>query len=179
MAGIELTDSVLTLAPLVMSDASEWLAGEDDEQIRWFESPRGAVISDVERFIGECEASWRSDGDLRQWAIRATGSKPILGGVEVRRLGNDEVNLSYVVFLPHRRQGVARRASILVLRYAVDVLGATTAVIKMLPGNESSLRLAVSLGATYVGTAPSDAGATFVVYKVALQREATPTASGG
>lgn len=179
MGGYELNDDVLLLTPLEPSDAAEWLAGEDDEQIRWFEFPRGALLSDVQRFIGECEESWRAGGDVRHWAIRRIGSTPILGGVDLRRVGDGEVNLSYVVFPPHRRQGVARRASVLALRYAADVLGATTAVIKMLTGNEGSQRLARSLGAVCVGTTPSDSGATSMVYKLDLGAPTTPEPPGG
>lgn len=164
-----LTDGVVVLQPLATVDAAEWLAGEDDEQVRWFEFPRRSLLSDVQRFIDESQTSWRSGGDHRHWAIRWVESAPIVGGIDLRRLGDDEVNLSCVVFAPHRRQGVAGRASLLALRYAAKVLGATTALIKLLPGNVPSRRLAEGLGATLIGTAPSDAGATHLVYRVALQ----------
>ena len=83
-------------------------------------------------------------------------------------LGDSEVNLSYVVFPPFRRRRIARRASLLALSYAADTMGAETAVIRMLPGNEFSMKFAKSLGATYAGEEPSFAGDTFKVFKLSL-----------
>ena len=58
MSDCVLTDGVVVLKPLARDDASEWLAGEDDEQLRWFEAPRPAELSDVEEFISSCQESW-------------------------------------------------------------------------------------------------------------------------
>jgi RimJ/RimL family protein N-acetyltransferase len=164
-----LTDGVLVLKPLVADDAPEWLAGEDDEQIRWFEAPRPARLSDVQRFIAECQESWSTMGSHRHWGIRKVDSEILLGGVDVRDLGDAEVNLSYVVFPRFRRDGVASGAALLALRYAVRSMGAKTAVIKMLRDNLASVNLAKGLGAVYVGDEPSDAGRTFNVSTLSLQ----------
>jgi hypothetical protein len=69
MVGEILTDGVLVLEPLVAADAEEWLDGEDDEQLRWFEAPRPAQLSDVQRFIATCQESWRMMGDHRHWGF--------------------------------------------------------------------------------------------------------------
>src|ERR1035437_202973 len=115
MVGEILTDGVLVLKPLVAADAEGWLAGEDEEQLRWFEAPRPAQLSDIQRFIAACQESWRKMGDHRHWGIRRVESEFLVGGVDLRDLGNGEVNLSFVVFPLFRRQGVARRASRLAL----------------------------------------------------------------
>jgi RimJ/RimL family protein N-acetyltransferase len=169
MNNVVLTDGVFVLKPLVAGEASEWLAGEDDEQIRWFEALRSSRLSDVQRFIAECQESWSTMGTYRHWGIRKTGSEILLGGVDVRDLGDDEVNLSYVVFAQFRRDGVARGAALLALRYAERSMGARRAVIKMLPDNLASVNLAKGLGAVYVGDEPSDAGAMFSVFTLFLQ----------
>jgi len=163
-----LTDGVLVLKPLIAGDASEWLAGEDDEQIRWFEAPRPAQLSDVQRFIAECQESWRTMGRHRHWGIRRVDSEILLGGVDVRDIGDAEVNLSYVVFPQFRRDGVARGAAFLALAYAARSMGARTAIIKMLPGNLASLNLAQGLGAKYVGDESSDASRTVKVFTLCL-----------
>lgn len=168
MYGVTLTDGVVTLKPLVEGDASVWLAGEDEEQLKWFEAPRPAQLSDVDRFIASCQESWRTMGSHRHWGIRRVNSEPLIGGVDVRLLENGDVNLSYVVFPDFRRRGFARRASVQALDYASTEMGSTTAVIKMLPENVSSKNLALCLGATYFGQAPSDAGKIFEVYKLAI-----------
>jgi RimJ/RimL family protein N-acetyltransferase len=168
MADQSMTDGVLILKPLATDDAPKWLAGEDEEQLRWFEAPRPAQLSDVQRFITACQESWRTLGSQRHWGIRRVDSPVLLGGVDLRALGNDQVNLSYVVFPQFRRQGLARRASVLALTYAVTSMGAKAAIIKMLPENVSSRNLALGLGAHYLREEPSDGGATFQVFGVNL-----------
>ena len=163
-----LTDGVLILDPLSAIDAPEWLAGEDEEQRRWFEAPRPAQLSDVEEFIASCQESWRTMGDHRHWGIRRVDSPFLLGGVDLRDIGNDQVNLSYVVFPQFRRNGVARRASQLALNYASTSMGAKSAIIKMLLGNVSSHDLALNLGAHYLREEPSNAGGTFQVFRLDL-----------
>ena len=169
--GRDLDRCVLLLKPLDADDAREWLAGEDTEQLRWFESPHPAQLTDVENFIVSCQESWRIMGDHRHWGIRRVGSDALLGGVDVRLLGDDEVNISYVVFPQFRRQGIARGASRLALNYASLSMRAKTAVIKMLPENLNSKNLALSLGALYIGEEPSDKGRTFEVFKLCLPFE--------
>jgi RimJ/RimL family protein N-acetyltransferase len=164
----ELGDQTIVLRVLELDDADEWLAGEDDEQIRWFEFPRPATRDDVVSAIERWRASWQSEGPVRQWAVceRATGA--IAGGVEVRDLGDRTVNLSYVVFPAFRRRGVATRASRLALAHAARELGARTAVIKVLAGNAASHAVARRLGATRRGSAASEHGSTFIVYELVL-----------
>jgi RimJ/RimL family protein N-acetyltransferase len=163
-----LTDGVLVLNPLSAVDAPEWLAGEDEEQRRWFEAPRPAQLSDVEEFIASCQESWRTMGDHRHWGIRRVDSPFLLGGVDLRAIGNDQVNLSYLVFPQFRRNGVARRATKLALHYASTSMGAKTAIIKMLRRNVSSHRPALGLEASYLLDEPSDAGGTYQVLSLNL-----------
>jgi RimJ/RimL family protein N-acetyltransferase len=75
-----------------------------------------------------------------------------------------DVNLSYHVFAAWRRRGIATRAAELAVTYAADVMRASRAVIKVLDGNVASLGVARNLRARWVGTAPSDAGGTFLVF---------------
>ena len=162
-----LSDGTIRLRPLSLDDVDEWMAGEDEEQIRWFEFPGPAPRENVVRAIEAWMESWRNDGPVRQWAV-CDRSGRIAGGVELRDLGAGEVNLSYVVFPPFRGEGLATRAGRLALGYAAATMGATAAVIKVLEGNSASVAVARRLGATQSGTAPSDAGGTFQVYRLAL-----------
>jgi ribosomal-protein-alanine N-acetyltransferase len=168
MAAKDLADELIVLSPLGPGDADAWLAGQDEEQIRWFEFPRYAEMEDVQRFISETRESWRNSSGHWYWGIRAMSDGSLLGGVDLRDLGNSEVNVSYVIFPNYRNQGYAKRASILALGYARDTLGAKTAVMKMLPGNRFSMKLARSLGGNYVGNEPSDAGSEFMIFKLDL-----------
>jgi RimJ/RimL family protein N-acetyltransferase len=136
--------------------------------LRWFEAPRPAELTDVEHFIVSCQDSWRQKGNHRHWGIRKFELGTLLGGVDLRILDENEVNLSYVIFPLYRRQGFARRASLIALSYAAKTLGAKFAVLKMLPGNVASKSLALSLGADCAGDTPSDAGKSFEVFKLNL-----------
>lgn len=162
------SDDLITLRRLSLDDVDEWLAGEDDEQIRWFEFPRPATRLDVERAITAWKESWRTDGVVRQWGVCLRSTRAIAGGVELRTLGGGEVNLSYVVFPSWRRLGIATRASRLALLYGTHVLGATTAVIKILDGNTASLGVACKLGAVEVGSEPTESGGRFIVLRLSL-----------
>lgn len=134
MAGVVLEDDILRLRPLNIGDVDEWMAGEDDEQIRWFEFPRPARRDDVIQAIERWHNSWLSGGPVRQWAICKRSTGRIAGAVKVRDLGDGEVNLSYVVFPAFRRARIATRACRLALRYAADEMKATVAVVKILGG---------------------------------------------
>ena len=168
MHGVILGDEAIRLRPLDRKDVDEWMAGEDDEQIRWFEFPGPAPRENVVRAIEGWISSWRSNGPVRHWAACDGTTGRIAGGVEVRDLGGGVVNLSYVVFPAYRRTGVATRAARLALRYAAEAMGATTAVIKVLEGNAASTAVARRLGALESGSAPSDGGGTFIVYRLDL-----------
>jgi RimJ/RimL family protein N-acetyltransferase len=162
------SDDVVVLRPLSLDDVDEWLAGQDDEQIRWFEFPRTAVRDDVVRAIERWTESWRTLGPVRNWAVCDAVDGHILGGVELRDLGGGEVNLSYVVFPFARRRGIATTAAMLALAYAVADMGARVAVIKILEGNVASFGVARRLGAVRAGTETSERGGTFVVLRCEL-----------
>jgi len=106
-------------------------------------------------------------GSLRHWGIWSLEPDVLVGGVELRSLESDEVNLSYLV----SRTAATRfrlASGTTGIEYARTSLSAQAVVIKMLAGNEASRNLALALGAHYVGDAPSDGGATFNVFKLRL-----------
>lgn len=170
MSGVVLNDEVVLLRPLSLADVDEWMAGEDDEQIRWFEFPgpasRANVVSAVENWM----ASWSVGGPVRHWGVSERTSGTIVGGVEVRDLGGGEVNLSYVVFPAFRGRGIATRAATLALGYAANEMGAETAIVKVLEGNRASFGVVRRLGAVEIGMQPSDAGGSFVVFRCDLAK---------
>lgn len=165
MAPVALSDDMVQLRPLSLDDVDEWMAGEDDEQIRWFEFPGPAPRDNVVQAVQAWMQSWRTNGSVRHWAVCDIPSGRILGGVELRDVGAGEVNLSYVIFPAFRRRGIATRAARLALAYAVREMGARTAIIKVLEGNEASFGVARRLGAVESGSAPSNGGGAFVVLR--------------
>lgn len=163
-----ISDELVRLRPLDLVDVDEWTAGEDHEQIRWFEFAGPATRENVADAIRKWMHSWRTSGPVRHWAVCEPATDRILGGVEVRDLGGGEVNLSYVVFPWARRRGIATRAAELALAYAVKEMGARTAIIKVLEGNEASLGVARRLGAVESRREPSGGGGVFIVLRRAL-----------
>jgi RimJ/RimL family protein N-acetyltransferase len=164
-----LGDDVVRLRPVNSGDVDEWLGGQDDEEIREFEFPRASTRADVVGAVERWMQSWRDLGPLRNWAVCDARDGRILGGVEVRDIGNREVNLSYVVFPPARGQGIATRAAKFALRYAAAEMDARVAVLKILEGNEASLGVARHIGAKVVGREPSERGGVFVVHRLDLE----------
>jgi RimJ/RimL family protein N-acetyltransferase len=165
-------DETITLRPLTLDDVEEWMAGEDDEQIRWFEFPGPAPRDNVVAAIRDWESSWRTGGPVRNWAICDRRSDHILGGVEIRDLGEGKVNLSYVVFPEWRRQGIATRACRLALSHAANEMTGRVAVITVLAGNDASLGVARKLGASVTNEHTSQDGKATIVLRLDLT--ATP-----
>jgi RimJ/RimL family protein N-acetyltransferase len=160
-----ISDELVRLRPLDLVDVDEWMAGENEEQIRWFEFPGSSTRENVVDAIQKWMHSCRTSGPVRRWAVCEPTTDRILGGVEVRDLGAGEVNLSSVVFPWARRRGIATRAAELALAYAVKEMGARTAIIKVLEGNQASLGVARQLGALESRTEPSGAAGVFIVLR--------------
>jgi len=160
-----ISDQLARLRPLDLGDVDEWMAGEDDEQIRWFEFPGSATRHNVVDAIRKWVHSWRTRGPVRHWAVCEPTTDHILGGVKARDLGGGEVNLSYVVFPWARRRGIATKAAELALAHAAKEMGARTAIIKVLEGNQASLSVARRLGAVESRREPSGGGGVFIVLR--------------
>jgi len=171
MERVVLGDSDYELRQLILDDVDEWLAGEDDEQVRWFEFPHGAERADVVRAIERWSASWDAGGPAYQWAIVERRSGELAGGAELRVIDSVSANFSYVVFPAWRRRGIATKAAGLVLDHARSLLPQRTVVLEILDGNVASLAVARRLGAEFVGTAPSEAGGTFLRHHIDLDRD--------
>jgi RimJ/RimL family protein N-acetyltransferase len=120
MVGVVVEDEAIRLRPVTLEDVDPWLAGKDEEQIRWFEFPRPARRQDVLQAVQRWQASWRQGGPVRHWAIVDRNTDLLAGGVEVRDLSSGEVNLSYLVFPSFRQRGFATRASRLALDMPVE-----------------------------------------------------------
>jgi hypothetical protein len=62
-------DELVRLPPLDLGDVDEWMAGEDAEQIRWFDFPGSATRHDVIDAIRKWMQSRRTRGPVRHWAV--------------------------------------------------------------------------------------------------------------
>jgi RimJ/RimL family protein N-acetyltransferase len=169
---VELRDDGIVLRPLRIEDAPAHHAGEDEEQIRGFgfpgPAPLGTVIAAIERW----QQAWQAGGPERNFGIWLPDGATLIGNVEIRQLEESGlVNLSYLVFPPWRRRGIATRAARLALHHAASVLGADRARIVVLETNVASINVARALGARRVGAQASESGAPMFVFEVTLSRD--------
>jgi RimJ/RimL family protein N-acetyltransferase len=149
----KLTDGVIFLRPLDAEDAAEHFAGEDEEMARWVSGGR-STMADVEAFIRNNQESWRNGGPRRAFGIFDSASNRLAGFIEVnlaRLAGPNQVNISYGVFRPWRRQGLAVRAINLMGEYLRTATDARQMVLRIVPENTASLRLAEKAGFTFCG----------------------------
>jgi len=123
----------------------------DPEHRRRFEFPEEFAPS-----LGHSEkviAGWtraREDGQF-VLAVRALGNGELLGGCEIRLLGNHVANFSYWTVPGHRAQGVASRAVALACQIARVPLGVQQVEIVVDPDNVASRRVATRNGFREVG----------------------------
>jgi len=149
----KLTDGVIFLRPLGAEDAVAHLAGEDEEMAKWVSGGR-STLAGVEAFIRNNQESWRSGGPRRAFGIFDCTSNRLTGFIEVnlaRLAGPNQVNISYGVFPQWRRQGVALRAINLMGEYLRAESEARQMVLRIMPGNTASLKLAEKVGFTFCG----------------------------
>jgi RimJ/RimL family protein N-acetyltransferase len=149
----KLTDGVIFLRPLDAEDAAEHFAGEDEEMARWVSGGR-STMADVEAFIRNNQESWRNGGPRRAFGIFDSASNRLAGFIEVNlaRLAEpNQVNISYGVLPQWRRQGLAVRAINLMGEYLRTATTARQMVLRIMPANTASLKLAEKAGFTFCG----------------------------
>ena len=127
-----------------------WLAGEDAEQLRWFQMP-AATLADVERAIERWSVGWRDDGPVRQWGIWVDHA--LVGGVELRVREDGRANVSYVVFPAFRRRGHATAAVELAVAWGITHLSVDGFVAIVDERNIASRGVAERAGFTLDGPA--------------------------
>lgn len=144
---VEFTDGIVTLRPLSLGDASDHLAGDDEENVRWLS---GAVsnIDTVTAWILRNQASWKSDGPIRNFGVRDTATDRLAGNIEAAMnydnligVNEGEANVSYSIFPEWRGRGYAARAVDVLCGY-LSGLGLRNAVIRVHPDNLRSIRVA-------------------------------------
>jgi len=106
----QVSDGVVVLRPLVRADAEAHLAGEDDEQHKWFDFPRPSTLEDVISFIALIQSEWQIGGRQRMFGLREERTDLLVGFVELRDRGDARANIS-VGRLPSPRLCNAGRAA--------------------------------------------------------------------
>lgn len=149
----KLTDGVIFLRPLNAEDAADHLAGEDEEMAKWLSGGRSTPAA-VDAFIRNNQESWRNGGPRRAFGVFNCASNRLIGFIEVnlaRIVEPGQVNVSYGVFRQWRRQGVALRAINLMDEYLRTATEARQMVLRIVPENIASLKLAEKAGFIFCG----------------------------
>jgi RimJ/RimL family protein N-acetyltransferase len=148
----KLTDGVVFLRPLKAEDAADHLAGEDEEMATRVSGGRSTPAT-VEAFIRNNQESWRSGGPRLAFGVFDCASNRLVGFIEVnlaRLVEPGQVNVSYGVFRPWRRQGVALRAIDLMNEYLRTATEVRQIVLRVAPANTASLKLAEKAALLFV-----------------------------
>lgn len=152
---MELSDGVISLAPLRPEDAEAHLAGEDEPMVRWLSGGR-STRGDVDAYIRHCQEQWDTGGSLRAFGIRAGSAGTLAGTVDLRfeaeGLGAGQVNVAYGIYPAWRGRGLATRAVLLACGYAATA-GGRQAVIQVEPENCASVAVARRAGFASAGYA--------------------------
>ena len=149
----KLTDGVIFLRPLTPEDAAEHLADEDEEMAKWLGGGRSTPAT-VEAFIRNSQENWRNGGPRRAFGVFDCVTNRLVGFIEVnlaRLVEPGQVNVSYGVFRPWRRRGLALRAIDLVDEYLRTATEARQMVLRIAPANTASLKLAEKASFTFRG----------------------------
>ncbi len=147
-----LTDGVVMLTTFTLDDAEAHLAGEDDEQARrfgWY--PARSTIETVRRAITRWQEDWRAGGLTRAFAARDAANGALVGGCEVRLVGDGIGNMSYWIFPDYRGRGFASRAARLACAWAFATLGVERMEVYVEVDNLASRGVARKAGFTQEG----------------------------
>lgn len=153
-----LSDELILLDAYTGSDVDALYAGEDDEQARrfgWY--PSKSTREQVSAAIARWREAWHVDAPTRAFAIRDGVTRQLVGGCEIR-LGDESIaRMSYWVFPPWRRRGLATRAVRLGCAYAFSELGVERMELYIEPDNTASRRVAERAGFAQEGRLRSQA----------------------
>ena len=145
---VDRSDGVLILTPFEPGDAQAVLeADRDAEHRRRFEIPADFVpsIEHAERVVERWSRDFEA-GTSYAFAARHLASGELVGGCEVRRLGDATGNLSYWTYPAHRGQGYATRAARIAVAFAYAELDLRRIELVTDLDNAASRRIASTLG---------------------------------
>lgn len=160
-----LSDGVVVLDGHTLADVHAQVAGEDDEQAKrfgWY--PSRSTDETVRAAIERWREEWRSGGPTRAFALRVEGV--LAGGCELR-LRDGGAEMSYYVFPPFRRRGLATRAVRLACDYAFEELSLAWLELHVEPDNAASLGVARKAGFAGKGETAADGRRMLVLRRYA------------
>ena len=140
-----LHDGDLVLRPWLTTDVEKSLQLHDAEIARWFDLPAMAPSgADRAAWVADAHDEWADSRSRATFLVEWRGQ--VAGSVEVRRVADGVGSLSWVVYAPFRRQGLASRALRLLVDFAFTELGLSRVEAHVNPMNRASLHVALRAG---------------------------------
>lgn len=168
-----LTDGVIWLDSHTVEDAEAHHAGEDDEMLRRFDSPRKSRIEEIrgamQRWIGMRAAG----GPQFAYALRGPCGV-LMGGCEMRRPAADCAHVSYWLFPAFRGRGYASRALAMLCAEAEKIAGLGRLEAHIDADNLASQGVAVRNGFARDGAVEDETSAGDVVTRLRYVRAMPP-----
>jgi len=157
-----ISDGVIGLRPIEVSDAQAHLAGSDVESVRWRSHGTDSFdsVDEVADHFRGCAHQWMVDGPCKTFAVVDEQSDTLVGTLDIGTgfdfLAARQVDVSYGIYPKWRRQGMASRAVVLACRYiAWHDLG-DEAVLRIDSENKASVAVAHRLGFAYHHTSSDE-----------------------
>jgi RimJ/RimL family protein N-acetyltransferase len=167
-----LTDGVIWLDSHRVEDAEAHHAGEDDEMLRRFDSPRKARLEQVREALRRWTAMRAASGPQFAYALRDR-SGVLMGGCEMRRPSFDCGHVSYWLFPAFRGHGYASRALALLCAEAANIEGLTSLEAHIDDDNLASQGVALRNGFLRDGTVTDETWSGGQVTRLRYVRPAT------
>jgi len=150
-----LADEVVALRAWTMRDVPAVASGFADpaaQRFSWHHS-RPYTEADARNFIASQEAARRRGEDMQLAFVEPKDDEAVLGGGSVYGidLQQGRAAVGYWVAPAARGRGLATRATLLMARWAFDVLGVARLELTCGPDNEASQRVAERCGFTREG----------------------------
>lgn len=146
-----LNDGVVALRPLQEKDATDHLAGEDAELVRWLSGGPGTGET-VRSYLARARQMWLHGGPVYAFAIRSAADDALAGTLEVQldqaAYGPNRANLAYGLYPAWRGMGFATRALNLTLEFLRAQSAVNLALIRVEPANVASSAVALRAGFT-------------------------------
>lgn len=154
-----LTDGVVAVRPWRPSDADAVVAAcQDPEIARWTTVPSPYGRAEAETFLARAiehdarrTAVWRA-------VVDAADDDRLLGAIGLEHPSPITGELGYWVAADERGRGVARRALVLLTRWALEVAELEVCTLQVIVGNEASERVAAAAGYDRAGGISVDHG---------------------
>jgi RimJ/RimL family protein N-acetyltransferase len=151
-----LTDGVVRLDGHTLADAEAHWAGEDEEMMRRFDSPRKGTLEQTRAAMERWIAARAAGGPEFAYALRQPVGL-LMGGCATYPLAADRANVSYWIFPAFRGRGYVTRAVALLCEAVGRVPGLTWIEAHVDADNIASRRVAEKSGFVEEGTVVDEA----------------------